>query len=564
MSGKGDGVKWIREDRPVRGNRGALDSRGEKALAKVLALFAVCLGVVAVSTSPALAAPVPGSFSITGTVTDSSAEPLADICVYAYNSNGTEVGNTRTNSNGEYILFELDTGNYRVSFSDCSFNTSNNVLDEYYNNQASLASATPIPVLAGSETSGINAQLVTASSISGTVTNGSGTPLSSICVVAYDSNLNRLGQFTNTDANGHYRIKGLRAGSYRVHFTDCGAASHDVFDEYFDDKSSLESATPILVSEGAETSGIDVEMTGFSSVSGTVTNNSNAPLGNICIHAYDSDGDDAGSFRTRANGNYTVGGLSQGNYRLYFEDCSARFSNNVLNEYFDDKQSLAAATPIPVTAGADTSGIDAQLATAGSISGTVTNSSSKPLKNIVIGIFDTKGNDLNRRYRVVTDAEGRFIVEGLPTGSYRVLFAGGFPFAVGEFYDNKSSLAAATRIPVSAGSVTPGIDARLVPYSAKIGKVVVKGPRKGKKGKTAMFRVKIRSSGTLIADGVKLTVRGKGVRLRMPLGDLPNDMTFRFKVKVRLRKVGKVKLRFRVSSENARGKTVRKTITVRK
>ena len=101
------------------------------------------------------AALAPGG-SISGTITDSSKEPLEDICVDAYDSSGDDSGSSYTEPDGSYAVEGLASGKHRIRFYDCG---SSNVAGEYYDDKPDLGSATPVAVAAGSETGGINARL---------------------------------------------------------------------------------------------------------------------------------------------------------------------------------------------------------------------------------------------------------------------------------------------------------------------------------------------------------------------------------------------------------------------
>ncbi len=101
-------------------------------------------------------------------------------------------------------------------------------------------------------------------------------------------------------------------------------------------------------------------------------------------------------------------------------------------------------------------------------------------------------------------------------------------------------------------------------YKAKISKVSVKGPSKVKKGKKANYKVKISNSGNADATGVRLKVSGKGLSFNTSVGKIAAGKTRTVKVKVKPKKPGKVKASFKVTSKNAGGKTVKKTITVKK
>ena len=109
-----------------------------------------------------------------------------------------------------------------------------------------------------------------------------------------------------------------------------------------------------------------------------------------------------------------------------------------------------------------------------------------------------------------------------------------------------------------------GDEAGTAVLKAKIGKVKVKGPNRVKRKKSATYRIKVSNSGNAAATGVRLKVKGKGVKAKKSVGKIGVKKTRTVKVRLKTRKPGKVKVMFRVTSKNAGGKTVKKTITVRK
>ena len=100
--------------------------------------------------------------------------------------------------------------------------------------------------------------------------------------------------------------------------------------------------------------------------------------------------------------------------------------------------------------------------------------------------------------------------------------------------------------------------------AAGFGKVSVSGPAKAKKGKKATYKVKISNSGNAEATGVKLRVSGRGLSFSTSVGKIAGGKTRTVKVRLKPKKPGKVNASFKVTSENAGGKTVKKKITVRK
>lgn len=221
----------------------------------------------------------------------------------------------------------------------------------------------------------------------------------------------------------------------------------------------------------------------------------------------------------------------------------------------------------------------------GSISGAVTDASGVPLENICVDSFDSGGfpSSVAR-----TDASGGYMVGGLLTDNYRLEFYDcGTNNVLYEYYNDKSTLAAADPIPVTWDSATTGINVQMATdpnlpdggsrdgnsrdgnspdnavYKAKIGKVKVSGPAKVKKGEKATYKVKISNTGSAEATGIRLKVSGKGVNFNTSVGKIAPAKTRTVKLKLKPQKSGKVKVSFKLTSENAGGKTVNKTITVK-
>ena len=116
-----------------------------------------------------------------------------------------------------------------------------------------------------------------------------------------------------------------------------------------------------------------------------------------------------------------------------------------------------------------------------------------------------------------------------------------------------------------AHSVSASFELQEAPLAvAKISKVKVKGPAKVKRGKKATYKVKIKNGGNAQATGVRLKVKGKGIKSKKSVGKIAAGKTKPVKFKFKPKKPDKIKVSFKVTSKNAGGKTVKKKITVRK
>lgn len=554
----------------------------------------VSLGTV----TPGIDAQLAPGGSISGTVTDSSKTPLEDIQVTAFDSTGQKVTTVRTDENGEYTAFGMATGDHRLHFEPWS-RYEKNVAGEYYQDKLSLAEATPIPVTAGSNSPDRDVELAPGGIISGEISIGAGRPTGMFCtyyVDLFDSN-DEYVTYSESMWDNKYSIDKLPTGQYKIHFgfgcvnISDGAivtSSGDPLFEFYDNGATLDEATLVSVTSGEVTT-VNPHLARDGSISGTVTDAEGEALPGVCVIAYDSKGAYKSSAQTAGDGGYTVAGLGSGDHRLKFMGCEGS-GISVIPEFFDDGASLANATPIPVSPGSDTAGIDAEMAPGATIAGTVSKDTGGPLSGICVVAY---GPDGHQKSDDRTDSEGEYTVPGLPDGDYRIEFAdctGGRGFTVAtEYFNDKGTLAEAEALPVDLDSPATGIDAELattpddpgpgpgdpdppteeppvdVPaLKASITKLKVKGPSTVKRGKQVSYRVSVTNAGKAAATGVRLGVRGRGVRSGASIGKIPAGSTRTVKVKLKPRKAGKSRLNFKLTTSNAGGMSKRQAITVRK
>jgi len=96
-----------------------------------------------------------GTGAISGTVTDSLAQPIGGICVSVWSSQSGSPGGAITAGDGTYSITGLATGQYRVQFQGCGQPFS----DTWYSSKATFDSADPVAVVDGSTTTGIDQTL---------------------------------------------------------------------------------------------------------------------------------------------------------------------------------------------------------------------------------------------------------------------------------------------------------------------------------------------------------------------------------------------------------------------
>ena len=407
---------------------------------------------------------------IAGTVTGPDGTPPLpgiDAVAYFWNEsaeNWEEIAQAQTDDGGNYTIRGLVAGTYRVQFSDAV----GNYLGETYDNAADLESGADIEVLAETTVGNINAALAIASKIVGMVTGpDQTTPLQGIEVAACRSSDSWQGWETvnqvQTDGDGHYTIGGLPAGTYRVQFTD---ATGDHLDEVFNDAMDLESGADIIVNEEDTVWGINAALESAGKIGGNVTGpDGTTPLQEIGAAAFRWD-ESLGEWGwvdqvyTDADGDYLIGGLPAGIYRIQFAD---PYEAHV-SEVYNDAADLDSGVDISLAAGAIAGGIDASLESASEIGGTVTGpDGATPLGGIIVVAYGWNAADESWGVagEAETDADGHYAISGLVAGTYRVQFRDLTNDYAREIYDNAANLNSGADIVLSAGSSADGIDASL-------------------------------------------------------------------------------------------------------
>jgi hypothetical protein len=224
-------------------------------------------GLVGTTLGPAPGARAtidPGS--IAGTVTDLADRPLPDVMVSVMVDNGsylTVKGLDETDASGAYQVEDLAASSvgYLVRFTD----PGGAYATEYYDDSvASSFATTPVRVTAHTTTSGVDASLEPAGTISGRLTTVAGAPVTGGQVRLWwhpPSYAIPMGTYV-TDQTGHYTIDRVKAGTYYLDFLDPVSGAR----EFWDDQPGVTTsgmygpsatATPLVVAVGGSLSGID-------------------------------------------------------------------------------------------------------------------------------------------------------------------------------------------------------------------------------------------------------------------------------------------------------------------
>ncbi|WP_084099597.1 carboxypeptidase-like regulatory domain-containing protein [Demequina sp. NBRC 110051] len=315
--------------------------------------------------------------------------------VQATDADGNWLGSDQVSGSGFFSIDKLPDGQVFLQLTDFDGAPS-----QWYDAVYNVYDATPVTLPYGGTTNVGTIALALGGSISGTVTVG-GEISTGGCVTAWDlDQWEELGTAC-VDENGHYTIDGLAGGDIYLEFTGFDGAS----DAWYGGGVEYDS-TPVQVGDTA-----DMDLQAAQMLSGQVTVTGGAAALDGLITAYDLNYELLDSTWVDENGAYTLQ-VPAGDVKLrlrYFSNGASGWYDGV--EYFDD------ATVVNVPQGGTS--LDIELEQTGSISGNVTLANGEAARNGSVSAYDEDENYVADGW---ADENGDFVINGLPAGSYRLLF----------------------------------------------------------------------------------------------------------------------------------------------
>jgi hypothetical protein len=414
--------------------------------------------------------------SVSGTVVNSAtSEALAGVYVYLYSTGTQPSGYSQTNTSGAYTVSGLPTGTYYAY----TRNTAG-FLDEVYDDvQCPFGCdpllGTPLAVMEGATTPSIDFALQEGGTIGGTVRNRMGSaPIFNVEVTAYRRNPDGYAAYIGTawtNASGEYSLSGLASGAYYL-FTRAWISQSSFYQNeiyggvpclgFCDASTALTAGTPVTVTLGATTPGIDFDLQSLGGISGTVTDASSAtPISAVTVYAYRNVGDgkakEAGRGWTNASGAYNISGLPSGDYFVMTD--GAGYQNQIAPGIDCPKSCsidwlLSLGTPLGVVAGAITSGPEFALKPATNrITGVVRNAATlAPVEDVYVYLYTRVGTEYADVGNAYTNPAGVYTITGLPSGTYYAATNSG-----GRFIDEiHAGVPCRTTCASGLGAVTSG------------------------------------------------------------------------------------------------------------
>lgn len=366
--------------------------------------------------------------------------------------------------NGHYRIGGLASGRYLVMAAHEGY------LTEFYQEAARRSAADTLEIMAPEEKTGIDFSLTQTSAITGTITaEMDGLPIANAWIVVYEQG-SLAGRHRSpagrarSDENGRYFVS-LKPGLYLVTAEANGFAA-----EWFDNAATVDLATPVEVKTG-EHSTAGFALAGWGGLSGRVTDAlTSTPIAGAVIRAFNEEKGwgQRRSFETTSldDGSFAFSGLPSGHYVVMAA------AAGYIKEYWQEADSLRNATIVTMENGNSVTGIDFTLGTGGSITGVVTGEADNlPIAGVLIEV-----QSRHSRVKLTgrSDAEGKYVVTGLQSGSYLVsAFLHGY---IPQWYDSVAARKEATAVVVTASQASPGIDfvlSKVAPLPRSISGLVV-------------------------------------------------------------------------------------------
>ena len=393
---------------------------------------------------------------------------------------------TTTAAEGFYRFDQLAADAYRIRVEAAGY------VAEWFANACAPCGdrGTAIVVAEGASVGGVGFALDPAGQIKGQLSVTNGTLASSIVVEALRADGSVVG--TASSAN-QYTIDGLPAGSYFVRarstvltikgFSSGGEYPPQLYNQVPCDsvECPFNGATPVTVTAGAATTGIDFAFERGGTITGRVVGEGFRTLGDQIpprpatfspsVRAYTSDGREAGlrvppvAFTSDT---YEVRGLRAGTY--YLTAAAPGYPTTIYKDLVCPACPPQRGTPVTVTAGQTRSGINFLVLPGGSIAGTVRDAATgDPIAGVTVTAY-TGAGATNVQLTLIgtattsTDRLGRFLLENLGAGDYFIATSNPLGYA-DEVYDNVAcgtcDPARGRAVSVQGGVTTGGIDITL-------------------------------------------------------------------------------------------------------
>jgi hypothetical protein len=377
-----------------------------------------------------------------------------------------------SDSDGYYLIDGLALGYYKVRADATTYSSL-----RYYDDVYGWDNADNVMVVPPETTQDIDISLELAGSISGFVfASDEVTPISYASIIADPINGGYEGIGARSNEDGSYIINSLPPNEYTLRVSDLPGWYAS---EFYDSKITGDVADIITVSAGEDTSNIIFTIDEGGWLTGYVFDEETGePISDLQLEAIlVGGGHSASAPGTIYDGSFKFV-LHEGEYLIKAGiGVGSAHGQKYIPEWYDNSYVMEDATPVSVRIYQETSDINFYLSKAGSITGYVKSDDGNPISGASVYAYsdDFPGSG------ALTQEDGIYVIEGLPSGDYFVqVTVLGY---ISEYYDDTTSEDDATLVRVNAPEETPDINFVLIPgETLPPEKPSINGPNKGRFG----------------------------------------------------------------------------------
>jgi len=374
------------------------------------AAAASATGVVVGPSKTGINLAVPAGFTITGKITTTTGVALAGASVGA---SGPSSDFTSTAADGTYKLKGLAAGSYTLFLSaSSSLGYLGGVYTTANTNHFTIAFASATKVAVGPSKTAVNAKIPTGYSISGTLTNTTGTPLSGVAVFASSSAYSGYGF---TDATGKYKVPGLAFGTYKLSLSPGNSPYVEGwYTTANTNHFTTVAATATGVAVGPSKVGINAKLALGLTISGKVTTTGGVAIANESVGTV--SGPSQRSAVTDALGNYKLVGLKAGTYTIGVEpDYGLNYQTGFYTSANTNHFTAVKASATGLVIGPSKTGVNIKDPAGYSISGTI-----KGPGAVALAYAGVSASNANGAFVSSTALNGTYKIIGLSPGTYKV------------------------------------------------------------------------------------------------------------------------------------------------
>ncbi|MEM7585328.1 MAG: carboxypeptidase-like regulatory domain-containing protein, partial [Acidobacteriota bacterium] len=400
--------------------------------------------------------------SITGRLTDAATgEPLAGFRVFARSETANNAA-VSSAEDGSYRFDDLLPATYSINAGG-----EQGYLRELYDGILCPPgtfclglNSTPVEVAADRVTEGIDLTLEPGGVIRGQVTDAvTGEPLAATLTLRAEN----LSDQRVASADGSFAFDGLASGTYRLEASSRGYVA-EVYDNLACREECPDAGTPIVVTRGETTAGIDFALDRRASFSGRLSSEATGEPISGRVFLWSSEGTLIDTAGVPSSGVFELTAAAAGTYFLTAGD-----DGNLVAEVYPGipcplfSCDPRIGTPISAELNSGVTGLDFELGAGGQIAGSITDVTGQPI-NVIANLWDAAGGFVG--WQRSDSRTGRFQISGLSSGDYFLSTDDSSAF-VHEVFDDipcepePCEPTTGTPIRVVGGTVTAGIHVEL-------------------------------------------------------------------------------------------------------